>query len=89
MTTKLRTDEGDILLWEVCRISTEDLETIREKVKNYEPIKEKLMNEADAAKGRKIFDRLDTLVNTLIFLVGFETAQWSTGKEKLYLKRVR
>ena len=78
-----------MLLWEVCRISKEDLNTIRIKIQSYEPIKEKLNDEAEKAKGRKIFDRLDTLINTLIFLVGFETAQWSTGKEKLYLKRVR
>ena len=78
-----------MLLWEVCRISKEDLNTIRTKIQSYEPIKEKLNDEAEKAKGRKIFDRLDTLINTLIFLVGFETAQWSTGKEKLYLKRVR
>ena len=78
-----------MLLWEVCRISKEDLNTIRMKIQSYEPIKEKLNDEAEKAKGRKIFDRLDTLINTLIFLVGFETAQWSTGKEKLYLKRVR
>ena len=81
-----RSGEGDVLLEVISRVKSEDLESIRDFIREHEEVQETWIAEDEKPPAR---NRRETLINSLVYLVAFEEAGWATGKEKIYLNSLR